>query len=122
MLFLGVRCPPAKRFFYESERNRRVVPRGEPLVEENVVLTERHFLALAVQPVIEMSFDVDSAEVNCRDPVLIRAQTEPHDAPNDVRVDEDQERVIHDLHQGLILDIDRQVSDLLQDFLEALHF
>ena len=69
-----------------------------------------------------MHFDIDCAKINCRDPALVGFETEPHDASDDMGVDKDKEGVVHNLHEGLVFDRDRQFANFLQDFLETLHF
>ena len=69
-----------------------------------------------------MHFYINCAEINCRDPALVGFEAEPHDASDDMSVDKDEEGVVHNLHEGLVFNRDRQFANFLQDFFETLHF
>ena len=107
---------------HQGKGNSRVVPRCEPLVEQNIIFSLPFLLTFCVGPVFLVHFYIDCAKINCRDPALVGFETEPHDASDDMGVDKDKEGVVHNLHEGLVFDRDRQFANFLQDFLETLHF
>jgi len=66
--------------------------------------------------------DVHRAKVDSRYPLLVSFETEPHDTTNDVSVDKDEERVVHDLHESLVFNSDGHVANLLKNLPQTKYF
>ena len=64
----------------------------------------------------------DCAKIYGWDPLFICFERKPHDAANNMGIDEDHEGIEHDLHEGFVFFRERHVSDLLENFLQTLRF
>ena len=69
-----------------------------------------------------MALNIDTSKVNGWNPAFISFKGQPHYTADNVSVDKDEERIVHNLHHSFLLNVDGHVSYLLKNLLKSQDF